>query len=486
MTVPVTRLALRIRPDLQRLITKPYIPADHRPLEERTRLQHMLDRILAMEPGDAERTLQSVTERFADRHDDFEGVLSRGFSAVAHSIADPAGLSDDVRRLIGAYFMHEYSLEAAALTNPSIVAAPDQSGVPVGGIRVIVSLRAVGEGHISSIEFRTGTVTADGEVALDEPANPMTGSRRSPVFDQALFVAKLREMGADEGLVQDTLAHLDARFTMSDLDTALVELERREGATHSVQHVIQVTHWLASSNYDLSFPPHSHLSQRVMFPHGPSESRGMEDARLLRFTESDGRVVYYATYTAFDGFTVLPQLIETSDFISFRIATLNGLAARNKGIALFPRRIGGRFAALARSDGENNFLMTSDHVRFWHDTHRIQVPTRPWELMQIGNSGSPIETDAGWLVLTHGVGPMREYALGALLLDIDDPTVVIGHLEDPLLVPDDDERDGYVPNVVYSCGSLVHGDHLMIAYGASDTYTGFARVSLDALLSELT
>jgi predicted GH43/DUF377 family glycosyl hydrolase len=486
MSVPVTRLPLRIRPDLQRLITKPYIPADHRPIEERTRLQHMLDRILSMDPEDAERTLQSVTARYADRHDDFEGVLSRGFSAVAHSIADPAGLSNDLRRLIGAYFMHEYSLEAAALTNPSIVVAPDQSGVGNGDVRVIVSLRAVGEGHISSIEFRTGTVTAAGDVELDEPANPLTGSRRSPVFDQALFMAKLREMGADADLVHDTLDHLDPRFTMADLEAALVDLEHREGPTHSVQHVIQVTHWLASSNYDLSFPPHSDLSQRVLFPNGPSESRGMEDARLLRFTESDGGIVYYATYTAFDGFTVLPQLIETTDFLSFRIATLNGLAARNKGIALFPRRIGGKYAALARSDGENNFLMTSDHVRFWHESHRIQVPTRPWELMQIGNSGSPIETDAGWLVLTHGVGPMREYALGALLLDIDDPSTVIGHLRDPLLVPNEAERDGYVPNVVYSCGSIVHDDHLVIAYGASDTSAGFARVSLDALLSELT
>ncbi|MGF1666946.1 MAG: glycoside hydrolase family 130 protein, partial [Acidimicrobiia bacterium] len=456
MTVPVTRLPLRVRPDLQRLITKPYIPADHRPLEERTRLQHMLDRILSMAPEDAERTLASVIERYAHRHDDFEGVLSRGFSAVAHSIVDPAGLSHDVRRLIGAYFMHEYSLEAAALTNPSIVAAPDQSGVASGDVRVIVSLRAVGEGHISSIEFRTGTVTAVGDVRLDAPANPLTGSRRSPLFDRALFMAKLGEMGADADLIHDTLAHLDAQFTMANLEAALVELERREGPTHSVQHVIQVTHWLASSNYELSFPPHSDLSQRVLFPNGPSESRGMEDARLLRFTEPDGRVVYYATYTAFDGFTVLPQLIETSDFLGFRIATLNGLAARNKGIALFPRRIGGQFAALARSDGENNFLMMSDNVRFWHEAARIQVPTRPWELMQIGNSGSPIETDAGWLVLTHGVGPMREYALGALLLDIDDPCKVIGHLKEPLLVPNDEERDGYVPNVVYSCGSVVH------------------------------
>ena len=484
--VTVTRSEVRLVPDPHRRVAKPYATIDHGQHEGKSRVEEMLDRILAMSPEDVEHTLQEVRVGFADRHDDFDGILHRGFSAVAHLISDSAGLSDNMRRVVGAYFMHEYSLEGAALTNPSIVPAPDQSGAPAGAISVIVSLRAVGEGHISSIEFRTGLIGPRGTIEIDPPGTPMTGSRRPPLFDKALFTAKLGEMDVGAELVGQAMGDLSDRFTMTDLEASLADLERRQGFSIAVQQVTQVMHWLASSNYELGFPDSSDLSQRVLFPSGPSESHGMEDARLVRFTETDGSVVYYATYTAFDGFSILPQLIETSDFRTFRIATLNGPSARNKGIALFPRRVDGRYAALGRSDGESNHFMVSDHVRFWHESERIQMPIRPWELMQIGNAGSPIETEAGWLVVTHAVGPMRQYALGALLLDLDDPGRVIGHLREPLLVTNDSERDGYVPNVVYSCGSLVHNDQLVIAYGASDTSTGFASVSLDALLGELT
>ena len=250
-----------------------------------------------------------------------------------------------------------------------------------------------------------------------------------------MFTAKLAEMGATNDLALRTLSALEDRFTMADLDGALADLAGHEAASNAVQHVTQVMHWLASSNYKVTFPQESELSQRVLFPNGPSESRGMEDTRLVRFVEADGSVVYYGPYTAYDGFNILPQLIQTTDFRTFRIATLNGPAAANKGIAIFPRPIAGRYAALGRSDGENNYLMLSDHVRFWHEAERIQVPTRPWELMQIGNAGPPLETEAGWLVITHGVGPMRRYTLGAILLDLDDPSRVIGHLRDPFLVP---------------------------------------------------
>lgn len=473
-------------PDPHRTVAKPYMPFDHGSHSGRSRVEALLDRILALSPGEVERTLQEVKSGFADRHSDLDGMLHRGFSAVSHVVPDPAGLSDDMRRVVGAYFMHEYSLEGAALTNPSIVPAPDQSGVPADAIRVIVSLRAVGEGHISSIEFRTGLIGPKGDIEIDPPGAPMTGMRRPALFVKALFTAKLYEMDVGVDFVGRAMGQLPDRFTMADLDLALADLERGQGFSIAAQHATQVMHWLASSNYELSFPDSSDISQRVLFPSGPSESHGMEDARLVRFTETDGSVVYYATYTAYDGFSVLPQLIETSDFRTFRIATLNGSAARNKGIALFPRLVGGRYAALGRSDGESNHLMVSDHVRFWHESERIQIPTRPWELMQIGNAGSPIETEAGWLVLTHAVGPMRQYALGAILLDLEDPRQVIGHLREPLLQPNDSERDGYVPNVVYSCGSLVHNDQLVIAYGASDTSAGFASVSLDDLLGELT
>jgi predicted GH43/DUF377 family glycosyl hydrolase len=484
--IQMKRSDVRLDPDPRRLITKPYLPADLATSAGKSRVRHVIDRILEMPTEEAAATLCRIRNDFGDRHGDLDGLLHRGFSAVAHEVPDPAGLSIETCRLIGAYFMHEYSIEGAAFTNPSIVEAPDQSGVPAGSVRVIISVRAVGEGHISSIEFRTGLVGPDASITVDHPAPPVSGDRRAPVFDRSLFIQKLHEIGAREDLVDDTLLDLGAEFTMPDLDRALLQLDQRSRHTTAAQHVIQVIHWLASSNYDLSFPPESDISQRVLFPAGPSESRGMEDARMVRFSEPDGESIYYATYTAFDGFSILPQMIETSDFKTFRIATLNGRAARNKGIALFPRRVDGRYAALARSDGESNYLMVSDHVRFWHDSERIQIPTRPWELMQIGNSGSPIETSAGWLVVTHGVGPLRSYSLGAILLDLDDPRRVIGHLREPLLTPNADERDGYVPNVVYSCGSFLHNGHLLVAYGASDTSASFASVPVDELLTELT
>ena len=483
--IKVTRSDIRLVPDLRRTIVKPYLLEATGEQGTRGRTDELLERILALSPQEVAHVLEEVRAGFLGRHSDLDDILQRGFYEVVDLVPDPSGLPEDMRRVIGAFFMHEFALEGAALTNPSIVPAPDQSGTRPGSLRVIVSLRAVGEGHISSIEFRSGQVGGRGHIELDPPGSPRTGMRRPPMLDKALFTTKLDEIGAETELAQEALGSLPARFTVVELEAALTELDRRSGSSSAIQHVIQAMRWLASSNYELTFAEDSDISQRVLFPSGLSESHGMEDARLVRFTETDGSVVYYATYTAFDGFSILPQLVETTDFRSFRIATLNGRAARNKGIALFPRRVGGRYAALARCDGESNYLMVSDHVRFWHEAERIQMPTSPWELRQIGNAGSPIETEAGWLVVTHAVGPMRRYVLGAILLDLDDPRDVIGHLEDPLLAPEESERDGYVPNVVYSCGSLVHDGQLVIAYGTSDTATGFASVPLDDLLGEL-
>ncbi len=484
--IPVTRVPVHLRPDQRRIITKPYLSLDDSPVEGRTRVERLIHRVLALSSDDVRKTLRDLEKSYGERHVDLNDAFTQGFSVVASLVPDANGLSDGTRRLIGAYFMHEYSIEGAALTNPSIVAAPDQRGVPDGSLRVIVSVRAVGEGHVSSIEFRTGLVGKHGELDLESPGTPVTGSRRSPWFDKAMFTAKLDEMGAIDDLVRRNLNQLEERFTMADLQDALTTLDREEVPPGPAHHSIATMRWLASSNYEVTFSKETDVSQRVLFPNGPAESRGMEDARFVRFIDPDGAAVYYATYTAFDGFSVLPQLIETPDFLDFRIATLNGPAARNKGIAVFPRLVSGRYAALARCDGESNYFMQSDNMRFWHDAEQIQIPTRPWELMQIGNSGSPIETEAGWLVMTHGVGPMRTYALGAILLDIDDPTHVIGHLSEPLLVPDEADREGYVPNVVYSCGSLLHAGRLVVAYGASDTSTRFATVELEALITELT
>lgn len=484
--VPVSRSDVHLEPDSRRVIVKPFLPGGRIPDDGRTRVEHILDRVLAMSSEDRARTLAQVRRHFAGRHPDLAGMLRDGFASIAHLLADPAVIDDELREIVGAYFIHEYAIEAAALTNPSVVAAPDQSGVAAGWLRFVVSLRAIGEGHLSSIEFRTGLVGPEGQIEVESALAPVTGQRRTPLFDRAMYAAKLDEVGATDELVSRVLERLRARFTMAQLESALVDVDAGGASHQAAKHAVHTMHWLAASNYELEFPEDSMISQRVVFPAGPTESQGMEDARFVRFEQPDGTVVHYATYTAYDGITVLPQLIETSDFRTFRIATLNGPGACNKGIAIFPRRVGGHYVALGRADNENNYLMFSDNIRFWDEAERIQVPTRPWELVQIGNCGPPIETPQGWLVVTHGVGPMRTYSLGAVLLDLDDPRRVLGHLREPLLVPDADERDGYVPNVVYSCGSLVHGNHLVLAYGASDSSTRFATVPLDALLDELT
>ena len=484
--VPVERSDVILRPDLARVVSRAFVPGGVDVHDGRERAQHVVDRVLALSPDEVTRTLAAVRAGFAARHHDLDASFARRFEMLTRWVGDPAALDPDMRDLLGAYFTHEYAIEAAALTNPSLVPAPDQSGVDAGSLRVVVSLRAIGEGHISSIELRTGTVDASGRVRVDPAEPPVHGERRSPDFERALFGAKLVELGVVDRHVDAVLDRVGDRFTMAELDAALAGVHAEDVPAQDREHTRASIHWLAASNYELTFDPGTALSQRVIFPAGPSESRGMEDARFVRFEDPDRSPRYYATYTAYDGFHILPQLIETADFTTFRVATLNGPAARNKGLALFPRRVGGHYVALGRIDNENTYLLRSDNVRFWHDSQRIQVPVQPWELIQIGNCGSPIETPAGWLVITHGVGPMRRYVLGAVLLDLEDPSRVLGTLRDPLLEPTEAERDGYVPNVVYSCGSLVHDDWLVLAYGASDTTTTFATISVDGLLTELT
>jgi predicted GH43/DUF377 family glycosyl hydrolase len=350
-----------------------------------------------------------------------------------------------------------------------------------------MSLRAVGEGHLSSIEFRSGVVDAAGRLIFDPPGSFLvTGRRVSPShYDKRLFTIKLAELGAASDLTGNVLDRLPDQFTLGELEGSLSELERH-GPPRAIRfETIRIIRVLASSNYVTSFAADSALSERILFPAGPNETRGMEDARFVCFTDSDGTTKYYATYTAYDGFQIVPQLIETDDFVTFVIATLNGAAAQNKGMALFPRRINGKYMMLSRKDGENLHVATSDNVRFWSDVTELYRPSRPWELMIVGNCGSPLETEAGWLVLTHGVGPMRRYGIGALLLDLEDPAKVIGHLPEPLLVPDETEREGYVPNVVYSCGGLINGDRLVLPYGFSDAGVRVATISLRDLLAEL-
>ncbi|MGH8915263.1 MAG: glycoside hydrolase family 130 protein [Acidimicrobiia bacterium] len=452
-----------------------------------SRVEMILERILGLSEAVVTATLSATEKTFVERHGSVRDVFDKHFEMVAGHIDRPDDLSTARRLLIGAYFTHEFSIEATAINNPSIVPAPDQSGLAEGELAFIMSLRAIGEGHMSSIEFRTGVIAGDGKIRVDEPRSfPRTGARAPHTYDKAFFSTRLAELGALNEIANRVLDSLSDRFTIQQIEAAVLDLDRH-GLDRSIAfETTRIMHWLASSNYTVTFAADADLSERVIFPAGPTESRGMEDARFVRFNGDDGSVLYYATYTAFDGHQILPQLIETSDFTAFRIATLGGIRATNKGIALFPRMVDGRYAALSRYDNQNTYLMFSDRVRFWDEAEKLQVPKQTWELVQIGNCGSPMETEAGWLVITHGVGPMRQYSLGAILLDRDDPQRVVGHLDQPLLVPDEEERDGYVPNVVYSCGSLIHGDWLVLPYGYADEATGVAVIPVADLLNRLT
>jgi predicted GH43/DUF377 family glycosyl hydrolase len=390
--------------------------------------------------------------------------------------------------LIGALFSGEYALESAALFNPSIVAHPDQKNLTPGSLRFIMSLRATGEGHISSIEFRMGVISANGEIRLDPFSRYVTLPEvlANPNYPKKSFSIKFHEMGFDNDYARAVMDRLSDTFTREELNRSVGTVRHENHpATHELTRTLECIQWLADSNYELRFAPHLAMSERIIFPVSANESNGIEDARFVRFVEDDGSVIYYATYTAYNGTSILPQLIETTDFLHFRIITLNGSAVQNKGMALFPRKIGGRYAMLSRQDDENLFIMFSEHPHYWSNPQILMRPSEPWESIKVGNCGSPIETKDGWLVITHGVGAMRKYCIGAVLLDLDDPTRMIGRLRKPLLSPLDGEREGYVPNVVYSCGSLLHGGKLILPYALSDKATVIASFELDELIDLL-
>ncbi len=481
----VTRTAVRLVPDVSRVVAKTFAPSGELSAAERSRIERLQSRLAQLSDDEVAATLDETLARFESRHCDVEGIFESNFRVVAARVEPPEPLSTQRRLLMGAYFTHEYSIEAAALSNPSIVAAPDQEGLAAGETRFVLSLRAIGEGHVSSIEFRCGVVDACGQIEVEPPGRfPHIAVHRAPIYQKDVFRAKLRELHAFNDVGVAVLENLPDRFTIQELDEQIRAVDQALGP--DVAQATRTLHWLASSNYESTFSVESQLSERVLFPAGPADSRGMEDARFVRFRHDDGAMTYFATYTAFDGHQILPQLIETADFRRFRIATLNGACAKNKGIAIFPRKIDGKFFALARLDNENNFVAWSDDVRFWHEGEVIQAPRRAWELTQLGNCGSPLETEAGWLVITHGVGALRQYSIGAILLDASDPRRVIGRLEQPLLEPRGEEREGYVPNVAYSCGSMIAGELLVLPYGFSDVGTRIATLRLDDLLTELT
>jgi predicted GH43/DUF377 family glycosyl hydrolase len=480
--IHVQRAQLRLRPDPARVLVRPFYPTNDQ------RAARICSLVLALPEPEVRRLLQEVLTEFGERHLKIQEFLKRRYGQVRRYFVADQPLSEERQLLLAAYFTHEYSLEAAALFNPSIVLHPDQSDLAPGALRFILSLRATGEGHISSITFRTGILDANGEPQLNPPVRYSLEPEQVPnaAYEKDLFARKLHELGLTGDFSRRVLQPLESSFTLEALQASLNRVtEQDQSRDQETEAAARKTLMLAQSNYEVQFAPESHLSARVLFPVTPSQSNGIEDARFVRFQNDDGTHTYYATYTAYDGKLILPQFIETADFLHFKFITLNGPAVQNKGMALFPRKINGHYAMLGRQDYENIYVMFSDHLHFWHDPHLVLKPCFPWEFVQLGNCGSPIETEAGWLVLSHGVGPMRKYCLGAFLLDLNDPTRVLGRLPEPLLRANEEEREGYVPNVVYSCGSLLRGRQLIIPYAMSDYATTFATVSLDEVLAQM-
>lgn len=480
--ITVKRSDLVLFPDRTRVLARPL------DLASRPRAVKICAQVMALPEIEVRALLEQVEAEFGERHVQIREFLRRRFDQLRPWLRTGQELSSERQLLLGAYFAHEYSLEAAALFNPSIVPHPDQSNLPPGSLRFVLSLRATGEGHISSITFRTGYLDRQGAVAVSAPTRYSLEAAQVPnaSYEKALFARKLEELDLAGDFTRQILDGVGDAFTLDELLTAIRLVAERRGAPDQERAAVaRKIRALAQSNYEVQFAPESHLSERVLFPVTPSQRNGIEDARFVQFLNEDGTRTYYATYTAYDGKLILPQFIETPDFYHFKFITLNGPAVRNKGMALFPRKIGGVYAMLGRQDYENIYVMFSDHLHFWHTAELVLKPTFPWEFIQMGNCGSPIETEAGWLVLSHGVGPMRKYCIGAFLLDRDDPTRVVGRLREPLITPNEKEREGYVPNVVYSCGSLLHGRQLVIPYAMSDYATTFATVSLDEVLAAM-
>lgn len=476
------RTGIMIKPDHTRVFFRPFNPGGE------GRARNIIARVMTLSEEETRQEYDRVMAEFRDRHLNLHEFFFERFEQMRQFLLTDQPLSEERKLLIGSYFTHEYSLESAAIFNPSMVWHPDQSDLPEGCRRFIVSLRATGEGHISSITFRSGFVNAAGDISMDTTSRYVTAPEvhSNPSYEKALFEKKLFELGLINDFACSILDGLGEWFTLKELEDQ-IRFTLRQWRNRNMQNeaTAEGIMSLAHANYEVTYSEHQQLTERIIFPYSPAERNGIEDARFVQFHNDDGSLTYYATYVAYDGRVVLPQLLETDDFLYFKISTLNGPAVQNKGMALFPRKINGLYAMLSRQDNENIYLMFSDHIHFWYTKQILLKPTFPWEFVQIGNCGSPIETEAGWLVLSHGVGPMRKYAIGAFLLDLEDPTRVIGRLREPLLSPDENEREGYVPNVVYSCGGLIHDRVLIIPYAVSDYASSFAVVNIDELLDEM-
>jgi predicted GH43/DUF377 family glycosyl hydrolase len=485
MQVTVTRKNTKFLPDPSRVIARFLYTTDERSKD-------IIRHIMSMSDNEVDTALSQVLRGYARRHRNisliFEMHLHK-LEGLFKELNINQGNNKSRKALIGSYFTMEYSIESAAFFNPSVVEDPDQSELGPDEKRLIFSFRATGEGHISSIVFRSAVIDKNSDLIIEPVGNMLAEAERIKrhIYNKSSFIKKLDEMSAFKSRISPifVLEKLGDRFTYGDLKRAVEETRRTYEMTPESELIINQMLWLAKSHYELDFSIDSVISERVIFPTSEAEKNGIEDARFVKFTDNNGEITYYATYTAYDGQTILPKLLETKNFYHFKALTINGEIARNKGMALFPRKIRGKYAMLCRIDGVNNYIAYSDALNIWRDAKLIQTPKFHWELVQVGNCGSPLETKEGWLVITHGVGPMREYAIGASLYDLDNPEKEIGRLKTPLLSPNTEEREGYVPNVVYSCGSIIHNGNLIVPYGMSDYSSTYASVNLAELLDEL-
>lgn len=486
MQVTVSRKPTRFLPDPSRVIARFLYTSDERS-------EDIIRNVMALSDNEANIALSQVLRSYAKRHRNISLIFEAHFNKLDKLLErlkiNKSNVSQARRALLGSYFTMEYSIESAAFFNPSIVADPDQSELGPDEKRLIFSFRATGEGHISSIVFRSATIDKNSDLII-EPVGKMLAEAdriKRHIYNKQSFIEKLDEMSTFNNKVSPifVLEKLGDNFTYGELKRAIEDTEATCQLSPDNRLIIKEMLWLAKSHYELHFSLDSAISERVIFPTSEIEKRGIEDARFVKFTDENGDETYYATYTAFDGITILPKLLETKDFYYFKVLAIHGEIAQNKGMALFPRKIKGKYAMLCRIDGVNNYIAYSDNINIWHEASLIQKPKFPWEFIQVGNSGSPIETDEGWLVITHGVGPMRQYSLGASLFDIDDPGKEIGRLNTPLLSANNEEREGYVPNVVYSCGSILHNGNLIIPYGMADYASTYASINLKELLDEI-
>ncbi len=475
------RQKLKFLPDEARVITKIFGL-------DKIRIYKVFDRVLNLPEKEAEELLKVIVDNFDHRHKDIKRVFKDNFDRVNQGldITIYKSLPLEKKLLLGSYFTLEYSIESAALFNPSIVSHPDQKGLKPGELRVIISFRAVGEGHMSSVVFRSGILNKNGNINMD-PTSPLVEKAKtieSVEYSKEDFGMKLHDMGQSE-LTDGIFEQLLDAFTMEEMAEAIEHYKTHNPMTPRHDRAIDTLHWLARSNYEIEFESDVDLSERVIFPRSTTDIRAIEDARFVEFTDENGQRKYYGTYTAYNGHSILPQLIETTNFCRFNIRTLMGKGSQNKGMALFPEKINGQYAMISRNDAENIYIMFSDNINYWKDEKLLREPKFDWEFIQIGNSGSPLKTEKGWLLLTHGVGPVRIYTIGAILLDLNDPTKVIGEIAEPVLIPEEDERNGYVPNVVYSCGGMLHNGYLVLPYAASDSRSGIVKFKLQELLDAM-